>query len=144
MILKIKKTTYNQIIKDLDCSSPKKIAAIKAVRNECKCGLREAKDAVEHLMHEKGFSDYPANTAEHRIVSSPIIKKIIVDYGTGDIEVDIESMQLKALMDMQTIGIDACADILDLVAVLNAYENGEKFGVINEDQQFSDKSEGSY
>jgi ribosomal protein L5 len=133
MILKIKKTTYNQIIKDLDCSSPKKIAAIKAVRTECNCGLREAKDAVEHLMHEKGFSSYPANTAEHKIISSPVIKKIIVDYGSGDIEVDIETMQLKALMEMQAIGIDACADILDLVAVLNAYENGEKFGVINED-----------
>ena len=53
-------------------------------------------------------------------------------------------MQLKALMDMQTIGLDACADILDLVSALNAYENGEKIGVIDEDQQFSDKSEGSY
>jgi ribosomal protein L5 len=133
MILKIKKTTYLQLIKDLDCSSPKKISAIKAVRIECNCGLKEAKDAVEHLMYEKGFSSIPANTTEHKIVSSPIIKKIIVDYGTGDIEVDIESMQLRALMDMQVIGIDACADILDLVAVLNAYENGEKFGVINED-----------
>jgi ribosomal protein L5 len=132
MILKIKKTTYNQLIKDLDCSSPKKIAAIKAVRNECSCGLREAKDAVEHLMHEKGFSDFPANTSEHRIIVRPIIKKIIVDYGSGDIEVDIESMQLKALMEMQTIGLSECADILDLVSVLNAYENGSRIGMVND------------
>ncbi|MBC8408824.1 MAG: hypothetical protein H8E12_08920 [Rhodobacteraceae bacterium] len=132
MILKVKKTTYLQILKDLDCSSPKKIAAIKAVRADAKCGLREAKEAVEHLMHEKGFSSYPANTTEHRIITVPIIKKIIVDYGTGDIEVDIESMELKALVEMQVIGLDACADILDLVSALNAYENGEKIGVINE------------
>ena len=132
MILRIKKTTYRQLIEYLDNSSPKKIAAIKAVRNECNCGLREAKEAVEHFMHEKGFSSYPSNTAEHKIVSVPIIKKIIVDYGTGDIEVDVEAMELKALMELQTIGIDACADILDLVSVLNAYENGGKIGVIDE------------
>jgi len=134
MILKIKKTTYNQLIKDLDCSSPKKIAAIKAVRNECKCGLREAKEAVEHFMHEEGFSSYPANTSEHKIVTVPIIKKIIVDYGSGDIEVNIETMELRALMELQTIGIDACADILDLVTVLNAYESGKKVGVVDESE----------
>jgi hypothetical protein len=133
-MLKIKRTTYIQILKDLDSSSPKKIAAIKAVRNDCKCGLREAKEAVEYLMFEKGFSNTPANTTEHKICIGPTIKKIIVDYGDGDIEVDIESMQLKALMEMQIIGLDACADILDLVSVLNAYENGERVGVINEDR----------
>jgi hypothetical protein len=133
-MLKIKKCTYTQILKDLDSSSPKKIAAIKAVRNDCKCGLIEAKNAVEHLMFEKGFSNTPANTTEHKICIGPTIKKIIVDYGDGDIEVDIESMQLKALMEMQIIGLDACADILDLVSVLNAYENGERVGVINEDR----------
>jgi hypothetical protein len=132
MILKIKRTTYNQLLVDLDNSAPKKIAAIKAVRTDAKCGLREAKEAVEHLMHEKGFSSYPANTAEHKIIVVPVIKRIIVDYGSGEIEVDIEGMQLKALMEMQTIGLDACADILDLVSALNAYENGEKIGVISE------------
>ena len=132
MILKVKNTTYLQILKDLDCSSPKKIAAIKAVRADAKCGLREAKEAVEHLAFVKGFSNHPARTTEHKIYTGPTIKKIVVDYGSGEIEVDIESMQLKALMEMQTIGLDACADILDLVSALNAYENGEKIGVISE------------
>jgi len=137
MILRIKKSTYNQLIKDLDCSSPKKIAAIKAVRTECKCGLREAKDAVEHLMFEKGFSNNQIFT-EHRIYVGPIIKKIVVDYGMGNIEVDLESMELKALMEMQTIGIDNCSDILKLVSVLKAYEEGRD--IYAEDKRENDES----
>ena len=134
MILKVKKTTYLQILKDLDCSSPKKIAAIKAVRADAKCGLREAKEAVEHLAFVKGFSNHPARTTEHKIYTGPTIKKIVVDYGSGDIEVDIESMQLMALMEMQTIGLDACADILELISVLKAYDEGKRVGVLEENE----------
>ncbi len=52
----------------------------------------------------------------------------------GDIEVNIETMELRDLMELQTIGIDACADILDLVTVLNAYESGKKVGVVDESE----------
>jgi len=125
MILRIKRSTYKSLFELLDSSSPKKIAAIKAVRAETKCGLREAKDSVELFMYEKGLSNHKPTT-EHRLHVGPSIKKIIVDYGSGDIEVDIESMELKALRELQTIGIEACSDILNLVSVLRAYENGSE------------------
>ncbi len=125
MILHIKRSTYSSLFKLLDSSSPKKIAAIKAVRSETKCGLREAKDAVELFMYEKGLSRNEIIT-EHRLCVGPVIKKLVVDYGSGDIELDLESMELKALMEMQTIGIDACSDILNLVSVLKAYEEGQE------------------
>jgi hypothetical protein len=125
VILRVKRLTYRKIIKDLSCESPKKISAIKAVRADTKCGLREAKEAVELLMYEKGYTHNKIVT-EHRLHVGPSIKRIIVDYGSGDIEVDIESMELKALCELQTIGIEACADILNLVSVLRAYENGSE------------------
>jgi len=134
MILKVKKTTYRQLLKYLDSSSPKKIAAIKAVRADAKCGLREAKDAVEHLAFIKGFSNHPAQTDEHKIYTGPTIKKLVVDYGNGGIEIDIEEMELRALMEMQTIGLDACADILELISVLKAYDEGKRVGVIEENE----------
>ena len=134
MILKVKKSTYKSLFELLDNPSPKKIAAIKAVRADTKCGLREAKEAVESFMYEKGFTDHPYSS-EHKIHVGPIIKKMIVDYGTGDVEVDLEAMELKALMDMQAIGIDACSDILNLVSVLRAYENGQDIYAAGEDSE---------
>jgi len=130
VLIRIKRSTYLKVLEALEAT--KKIAAIKAVRTESGCGLREAKDAVELLMYKKGFSSIPV-FSEHRIVTGPSIKRMIVDYGEGEIEVDLESMQLKALMEMQAIGLDICAEVLDLVATLSAYENGEKIGVIDEE-----------
>ena len=134
MILKVKKTTYKQVLEYLDSSAPKKIAAIKAVRADAKCGLREAKEAVEHLAFVKGFSNHPTKTDEYKIYTGPTIKKLVVDYGTGDIEVDVETMELRALMEMQTIGLDACVDILDLISVLKAFDEGKRVGVIEENE----------
>lgn len=132
MILRVKRSTYRSLIKLLDPANPRKIAAIKAVRSETKCGLKEAKDAVELLMYEEGLSPHPIIT-QHRIHTGPSIRKMVVDYGSGDIEIDIEAMELKALMEMQTIGLDACSDILELVETLKAYESGKRIGVINEE-----------
>ncbi len=125
MILRIKKSTYINLFKLLDSSNPKKIAAIKSVRADTKCGLREAKEAVELFMYEKGFSKNGLTT-EHRLSVGPVIKKMVVDYGQGDIEVDLELMELKALMELEVIGIEACADILNIVSVLKAYEEGRE------------------
>ena len=134
MNLRVTKSTYRELIKLLDPANPRKIAAIKAVRSDTKCGLREAKEAVELLMYEKGLTDHQVFT-DHRIHVGPVIKKMVVDYGGGDIEVDLESMELRALMDMQAIGIDACADILNLVSALKAYEKGKNIYVEEEDSE---------
>jgi hypothetical protein len=134
MRIKIKKSTYINLIKLLDSSNPKKIAAIKAVRADSGCGLREAKDAVEFFMYEKGLSQHKIIT-EHKLHIGPYIKKLIVDYGSGEIELDLESMELKALMEMQTIGLIECSDILNLVSVLKAYEDGREIFAVEKNKE---------
>jgi len=118
----------------------KKIGAIKALRNgygdTSRMGLKEAKHAVERFSVEHGYepktkydvSGFP------RLAVGPFIKRIIVDFGDGEVEVNLETMELKALMDMQTIGLDACADILDLVDGLKSFSYGFGFGGKNEDR----------
>ena len=112
----------------------KKIGAIKALRNGYgdgeRMGLKEAKQAIERYSVDHGYapntnydvSGYP------KIVVGPFIKRMIVDFGEGEVEVNLETMELKALMDMQAIGLDACADILDLVEGLKSFSYGMGFG----------------
>jgi len=42
-------------------------------------------------------------------------------------------MQMRALVEMSAIGLDACADILDLVNTLKAFSDGKRIGVLEED-----------
>jgi len=133
MILKVNGKTYSQILEHLD--KAKKIAAIKALRNDAGCGLKEAKHAVERLQHERGDAKGLAPDFIEtcpKIIVGPIIKKLTVDFGDGEIEVDLEKMQMMGLMQMQQIGLEACGEILDLVDTLTAFANGRKIGVIDE------------
>jgi len=115
----------------LDGSSPQKIGAIKALRAATSSGLKEAKEAIEKLQHDQFGGNYPhAAKNSPGIFVGPTIKKLVVDFGDGDIEVDLEEMQMKALMQMQAIGLDAARDILDLVEALEAYSSGKKIGVV--------------
>jgi hypothetical protein len=115
----------------LDNSSPKKIAAIKLLRSECSAGLRDAKEAVERFQHEKlGLHNPDVAKSAAAIYVGPAIKKVIVDFGDGDITVDLEEMQMRVLMDMPVIGLDAARDIIALVEALEAFSSGAKIGVI--------------
>lgn len=106
----------------------RKIAAIKALRNEVNCGLAEAKRAIERMEHEMGLKDYPESIRlGQKVIAGPLIKRLIVDYGEGEIEIDLETMELKALMKLDAIGLDSCADMLDLVSILKDYSEGLPF-----------------
>ena len=131
--VRVSQQQYREIIDHLD--NQKKIAAIKALRIATKMGLKEAKEAIEKIQHESGQGDFPhAFENGLKLVAGPKIKKMILDYGKGEVEVDLETMELKALMELQTIGLDACADILDLVTALKSYSAGMKIGVLDEDR----------
>ncbi len=118
----------------------KKIAAIKTLRRETKCDLRSAKYAIERIEHEKFGKNYPSALAEGlRIYSAPKIKKLILDYGQGDIEVDLESMQMITLMEMQTTGLDVCREMLSFIDILKSYSEGKKIGVIDDVPEESDQ-----
>ena len=111
-----------------------KIAAIKLLRSETGCSLRDGKGSIERLMHEIGVHQFPhAVKTAKAVTTAPRVKKVIVDLGDGDIEVDLEGLQLIALMRLQSIGLSACSDILDLVGVLKAFSDGKRIGVLADD-----------
>ena len=115
----------------------KTIAAIKIVRNATTCGLKEAKWAVERYRHEKLGEPIPVNSNAMRIISGPKIIKLVLDYGDGPLEIDLEGMQLRALTELHTIGVSACADALELIDLLKAVEEGKS--IIRIEENSTDK-----
>jgi len=124
----------NEIRNDLDSSSPKKISAIKRLRSAAQLDLRTAKYAIERLQQEEFGGIYPqAMTEGKKIITSPLVKKVVVDMGNGEIEVDLEGLQMRALSDLQVIGLESCGRILDLVDILHAFSSGKKVQVIEDE-----------
>ena len=120
---------------------PKKIQAIKTLRTEAHTmgekgmGLREAKESVEYLMHKLNIGNYPNLEHAATIVCGPRVKSMVVNFGEGDIEVDVEEMQLKVLSSLQTIGLESCGHILELVQAIKAFSDGHRIGIIKEDEE---------
>lgn len=117
----------------------KKIAAIKKLRNESvawhngvrieRPGLRESKHAVEHLLGEISHDEACAT-----IVALPRVKSVVIDTGDGEVELDLEGLQLRLLDGLAVVPIDVMADGLRLMEILRAYDRGEldaNFGVSN-------------
>ena len=137
-IIRIDSNTKQQIVASIIAG--RKIQAIKILKTEGnkwlpteKIGLREAKLAVERLMVEIGRANpgVRAHPEAPRIKCGPQIKQVVFDFGTGDIAVNLEEMQMTALMEMQNIGLDSCKEILDLVEVFKAIEEGKEIKIID-------------
>lgn len=116
----------------------KKIAAIKYVRSLIpNGGLKDAKYTIDNYSLATHRSaripgwkvDYSSG---YKIVVGPHIKKITCDFGQGDVEVNLETMELKVLTELHTLGIDECGKILDLIEVLKKFSDGED--IVNEDR----------
>jgi len=117
---------FNAIIDDLD--QGRKIAAIKKLRKEKNLDLRTSKDAVEKLAAVKrlGTHPFPINHSALDIHPSPIISSVVIDMGDGPVEVDVNTLQMKILTKLGTVGLDTCADMLHLVDVIQAMNDGKK------------------
>ena len=132
--LYISTRTYQEIVELLDTTTPQKIRAIKILRRETSCGLKLAKESIEGLMTKNGWGDYPRSTpGAAKIHCGPRIKKMTLDFGEGEIEVDLEAMQMRVLMEMQVVGLEATREILDLVETLEAFSRGKKIGVCDDE-----------
>jgi len=120
-----------------------KIAAIKILKEEARriqgtageprWSLREAKLAVERFAVERGLAK-PGSTVDPeavRIVTGPQVKQIVFNFGADDITVDLEGMQMTALTEMQNIGLDACKEILDVVDIFRAIEDGKEIKIVD-------------
>ena len=106
-----------------------RIDAIKAIRETYRqppipgqtmgitsIGLKEAKDAAERRWNEMNFGDPIILSANNvsRIASKNPIKRIVVEMGDGEVELDMEGMSLKFLMGMTTVGLSEVASLCDL------------------------------
>lgn len=121
-------------VRDLYVTLHKKSAAIKHVMtcgimykngvNEGKPGLREAKDAIE-LMLDKPT---PHRKTTAQFFTIPRIKGVIIDTGHGDVELDLDGLQLKLLNDMSSIPISAIGPALKLLQYFREWEGGDDVG----------------
>ncbi len=102
--------------------SSRKIQAIKLLRNETKCGLKEAKLAIER----KFQPSLGHNTEALDIRPLMCIKSVTVDFGEGDIKLDLEQLQMMTLVNMDQLGISEVRRILDLHDLLVKWEDPGK------------------
>jgi len=123
---------FNALLKE---GPVNKIAAIKFVRLaklhqvldpvtgqfRAGVGLREAKEAVEHYMTSRGMKNADGSDPwdrsmepSGRIVPFQPIRRIVVDMGEGEVEVDMDGMSLKFLSTMTTLKLDDLAKLVDL------------------------------
>ena len=108
----------NNVIKEIrEClSRGQTIQAIKTLRAATGCGLAEAKAATERFSGKKSVGP--------RILPLLQVKSITLDVGDGDLTVDLEGLQLMGLMQLQSLGLDGCRNILDLVDRIQAWQVG--------------------
>ena len=111
------------VLKELDTFmlEKKKIAAIKLLRTETKCGLKEAKQAIE-----KKYGQHVAPEA-FDIRPLTLVKSITIDFGEGEVSLSMEGLQMMTLVNMTSLGLDETRRILDLHDLLTEWE-GDKNG----------------
>tara|TARA_R110000796_G_scaffold252539_1_gene387507 strand:- start:851 stop:1255 length:405 start_codon:yes stop_codon:yes gene_type:complete len=115
------------------CSEGNKIAAIKLVRNEGKAfppdhsrsdprsiGLKEAKHAVEHAYNPTFLQD----TIPCAVFGAGFkVRKLIVEIaGEGDVELDIEEMQMRFLQELKTLGLPQVQHLLNLTEYIEEWQ----------------------
>ena len=103
-VLYVTATTFKEIKAYREAG--KKISAIKSLRAATKCGLKEAKFAIERWAGER--SDGPILAPCYDIVN------VTLRTPDGDVTVDMEGLQLTGLMAMTTMGLDTCRAVLSL------------------------------
>ena len=122
-----------------DLANGKKISAIKKVRNNSKPkprGLKEAKYAVERLEAEMGLKPMSQVSPDAQAIRpNTLIKSVKFELNGGELEVDLDQMEMRALMGLDSLGIDEVSRILDLVKILKAFSNGTNIhiGSVNDD-----------
>jgi hypothetical protein len=98
------------------------IKAVKALRSGVPdCRLKDLKAAIDRKMGRR--SDGPLI----RMITT--IKSLTINVGEGDIELDLEELQLKALSNIKELGIVEIRRILDLQEILAAWDEGKKITI---------------
>lgn len=125
--IRLSRTHYKEVLSLLNDN--KKIAAIKLVRNEGRMkeidrtsntasgiGLREAKHAVESIN---------GNTVDTSCVLVPTlkIKSIIIEGNAGDIELDLDGLQLRLLDGLTELPLHHMESSMELMKFIRDWDN---------------------
>ena len=116
-------------------TSGQKIKAIKLLRAHYAkdaqgngLTLRDAKLSIDRLTHEMGIATQlptVSTTTARKIVPNSFIRAITMQMDGGEITVDLEQMEMRALMGLDSLGIEEVSRLLDLVKVLKAFSAGQ-------------------
>ena len=110
--MKVLRVSADTMKKMDECmANSQKIQAIKTLRNETKCGLREAKQAVEKRYDNTGKYDH---TEAYDIMPLMLIKGITVDVGHGEVTMTLDEFHMMSLMKLEKIGIEECRRLIGL------------------------------
>jgi len=149
MLIKVPCSLIKQI-KDL-LAAGDKIPAIKLIRDQGRdnsaaaiaaavaagnsypssyIGLKEAKEAAEWMEWDMNLIDAMGNRKGRengvaRVTSRLPIKKIVLDTSGGDVEVDLEEMNMMFMMQSQTIKLEELASLLDLYNRIKGWVDGQ-------------------
>ena len=126
-MLRLSRERYHEVLNYL--KTGKKIQAIKVVKSENGCGLKEAKLAIDRLQIERCGGKGVVSPEAQSIICGPRILVVRLDYGDGPVELDVEAMELRALTELGCIGLDACTHMLDIVDVFKAINEGKKITI---------------
>ena len=140
-ILRISSTNFT-VARDFAIQN-KKIKAVKHVRDNStlyingiasphRPGLREAKEAVEHAFGLRDFSKVGRGPIAI-LSSSPRIKRVVIDCGDGELELDLDGLQLRLLEGLDALPLGVIAPALELMQTLRDFDNG-KLGEAPQDE----------
>jgi len=130
----VRPNTLNEII-DL-MNNNRKIAAIKCLRKaKPDLRLKELKQTIERFWDERTGRGASLESLRegHQLTIRPVIEKVICNFEGSSMEVDIQTLQMKILTSLETIGLDACSEMLHVVDVLNALNAGKKVQVVEKE-----------
>jgi len=91
-------------------------------------GLKEAKDAAERRWNALGMIpeiDLSA-TNNTRLTPTNPIKRIVVEMGDGEVELDMEGVSLKFLSGLTTVGLSEVAALCDLYKRIKDWEDNNE------------------
>ena len=83
-----------------------------------------------------GINRGPIKHSAPDIHPSPTITSVVVDMGDGPVEVNVDTLQMKILTKLGSVGLDTCADMLHIVDVIQAMNDGKK--VIIEESEYEE------
>ena len=137
-IIRISSVDY-RIAQDLLINQNKKIGCIKHIRStgflyedgtlQERIDLKSAKEAVEHEWRD-ALGHVPSHRAQKRqpcavLSMTPRIKRVVIDCGDGEMELDLDGLQLRLLDGLSELPIQVIGPAMELMQALRDFDDGK-------------------